>query len=144
MRLPSTVVIHVLPVHDPDSFERLSLAERADASAWTREFVSHSRWKPDSFLLRAADVDLGVFTYGAQDIDNEMVETVFIDGRTLIESRPVLEKLLGDDAEKTAVALAQLGKEADVARVRAALRSGEWPTEASIAVEAAAFGRQLL
>ena len=24
MRLPSTVVIHVLPVHDPDSFERLN------------------------------------------------------------------------------------------------------------------------
>ena len=144
MSLTPSIRMLVLPVSDPDSFETLSLADRLEQSIWNEEFSATSGEKPGEFFLRAVDADLGVFSYGEQDLENELVETCFIDGDTLADRYADLRRLVDEDADSTVRALAKADPKADVDAIRASLGSGDRPELASPAVEAAAFARTLL
>jgi hypothetical protein len=133
------IIVHVT---DPVSFERLSLEDRRkNALAW-KTFELRSGRFLDTFLMKATGTDLGVFSYEETfDGDGVPLTTCFIDEKTLPTDLPTLENFLGDE---TAAQLCTLAGRADRARVKHALKSGEWPADGNPAEETAAFAFHLL
>lgn len=142
---PSITLISV-PAEDPDTFEAMYIDERRHRSGGWVTFPVRSSRMLDAFFMKATASDLGVLRL-ADDTDaaGEKLTTCLIDRQSLLQALPDLEALVEAKADDTARALVRYGGGgADVARVTAALGTGEWPTSGDPAEEAAAFAFHLL
>jgi hypothetical protein len=143
----ATITIISTRADDPDSFERMSLDERREASGGWKVYPVRSGRAIDTFLMAATDTDLSVFASGIELIDDEgkSVQTNMITRGDVKRVIPKLEELVERQPETTARALVTHGgNRADLARVPAALTSDGWPEGGDPAEEAAAFAHHLL
>ncbi|MBA3462807.1 MAG: hypothetical protein H0T46_22820 [Deltaproteobacteria bacterium] len=143
----STITIISTRADDPDSFERMSLDERREASGGWQVFPVRSGRALDTFLMAATDSDFAVFASGIELVDDEgaSVRTNMITRGDVKRVIPNLEELVEKHPDRTARALvAHDGNRADLARVLAALGSDGWPEGGDPAEEAAAFAHHLL
>jgi len=143
-RVAATITLISLTVEGPDEFDDMSLSERRRFGP-SSTYPVNSGIAVDTFLMKATDTDLGVFDAGETREDGDTVASSLIDRETLASDLPRLERLVETNAAETARALHEYGKErGDLAKIKAALETGEWPTSGDPAEEAAAFARQLL
>jgi hypothetical protein len=143
----ATITIISTRADDPDSFEKMSLDERREASGGWKVFPVRSGRAIDTFLMAATDSDFAVFASDIKLVDDEgaSVRTNMISRGDVKRGIPDLEDLVERNPDKTARALvAHGGHRADLARVLAALSSDTWPEGGDPAEEAAAFAYHLL
>lgn len=143
----ATITIISTRAEDPDSFERMSLDERREASGGWKVFPVRSGRAIDTFLMAATDSDFAVFESGITLVDDEgaSVQSNMITRGDVKRVIPDLEELVEKHPDETARALVEHGgNRADLARVLAALGSDEWPEGGDPAEEAAAFAHHLL
>lgn len=142
-----TITILIIAAKNPDAFEFISPMNRKPESRGWKTFELGSGRLVCTFIQKATKVDLSVF--GCEDRKdpdtNGLLQTCLLTNGTVIKRLPALEKLVEKDTDKTAAALhAHGGGKGDLARIKAALKSGKWPKNGDAAEEAAAFAHELL
>ncbi|MCC6994747.1 MAG: hypothetical protein IT370_09075 [Deltaproteobacteria bacterium] len=143
--MSATITIIVVPAEKPDDLERMYIDQRKQDSEEWQEFPLHSGRLLDTFLMKATNVDLGVFGCADREDDDVPLKTRLLTRPTVLETLPDLEALVEQNADATARALQKLGGGGtDLELISSALKTGVWPATGDPAVEAAAFAHQLL
>lgn len=143
--MSATVTLIVVPAEHPDDLERMYIDQRKQDSKEWQAFPLRSGRLLDTFFMKATSSDLGVFGCEDREDDDVALTTRLLTRATVVEMLPDLRGLVETHADATARALQKHGGgETDLALISAALASGTWPTTGDVAVEAAAFARQLL
>jgi hypothetical protein len=144
----ASITILATEVEDRRQFEALELADRRRLGVSSHSYPSRSGRYPHRVLVQATGIDLGVYEFPPDEDDYEnggTMQTFIIDGTTIEAVIPRLEAVVETNAEATARALvAMFGETTDLARVSAAMESGDWPEAKDGATEAAAFAKHFL